>query len=102
MRAPTASAVTKRTPVIDSVASLVRISIIRIRNIPKKRNTTPPHSGVKLNTIPNAIPGSATWESASDKRVILRRVSSEPTRPLAAAMTIPEINTISGIVIDYK
>ena len=44
-KAPTASAVTNKTPVIDSIASLVLFSIRQISKTPRKSRVTPPKSG---------------------------------------------------------
>lgn len=88
--APIASAVTNKTPVMDSIASFVLFSIPQIVKIAIKRKIRPPTIGWKFKMIPRAIPGRATCESASESKVIFLKTKKEPISPLAAATRIPE------------
>ena len=78
-RIPTASAVTNKTPMIDSGNNLVVRSMYHVSTAAENRKANAPKNGLKLNRIPSARPGKATWESASPTSAIRFRTMREPT-----------------------
>jgi len=68
----------KVAPTSVSKDSFVTLPKCQIKTAETKRNANPPTRGLKLNSIPKASPGKATWDKASPTSAIFSSTMIEP------------------------
>ena len=100
IRLPVASAAEKTTPMIVSVAILVRRSSAQTASAPKKSIAAAPNNGWMPRARATPMPGRATWESASAASAIRRMITKEPTRPAATAIAIDSAILVSSVLVE--
>src|SRR6266498_1278550 len=95
VRTPTAKLVVKRSPTKASPGSVVCPSSHQTITAAASKNTKTPQNGSSAYSKASAIPGSATWESASPTRAIRFKIINPPIAPDA-------IPTAAAMIRDAK
>src|SRR3989344_8353934 len=88
--APSAKEAVKKTPTIVSTESWLRYSKNQMPITANKRIASAPTNGLILKNSASAMPGNATWESASPTSDIRFKIAKTPKRLAATAIETPD------------